>query len=113
MKGTGGCVAGGEERSRGDSGDRRGQGASLDGEAAGGETGPPTANGRREEAGRGHGGEELRCVQVLPGGTFHALCWSPKKCMPMKKAKILFGTRNSRKGYGSSSALPPLARHVR
>ena len=72
MKGTGGCVAGGEERSRGDGGDRRGQGASLDGEAAGGETGPPAANGRCEEAGRGHGGEKLRCAQVLPGGTFHA-----------------------------------------
>ena len=65
MKGTGGCVAGGEERSRGDGGDRRGQGASLDGEAAGGETGPPAADGRCEEAGRGHGGEKLCCAQVL------------------------------------------------
>lgn len=54
MKGTGGCI-GGEERSRGDGGDRWGQGASLDGEAAGGETGPPADDGRRKEAGRGHG----------------------------------------------------------
>lgn len=73
--GTGGCVAvRGEERSRGaDGGDRRGQHASLGGEAAGGETGPPAADGSREEAGRGHGGEDLRCRYLCTGGTFHAL----------------------------------------
>ena len=54
---TGGCVGAGEERSRGDGGDRWGQGASLDGETAGGEASLPAAEGRREETGRGHGDE--------------------------------------------------------
>ena len=62
---TGMVEAGGycEERSRGDGSDGW-ECVSL-GEAAGGEAGPPAADGRREEAGRSHGGQErgYKCTQ--------------------------------------------------